>query len=126
MSIPSELNYTKDHEWIKIDGETATVGVTEHAVNELGDIVFIEFPEPGTELEAGDSIGVIESTKAVSDIFAPISGIVEEINTPLQDAPEDLASDPYGESWLLKIKTTAKPEDVMTAEEYKKYIEEEA
>ena len=126
MSVPSELMYTKDHEWVKFDGETATIGITEHAVSELGDIVFIEFPELGANLKVGDSIGVIESTKAVSDLFTPVSGVVTEINTPLEDSPEDIASDPYGDYWLIKVKFSEKSDELMTATEYESYLEEEA
>lgn len=104
MSIPADLKYTKSHEWVKVDGDIATIGITDHAQSELGDVVFVETPEPGRQLSAGDSFGSVESVKAVSDIYAPISGEVVESNSSLGAQSELVNSDPYGEGWLIKIK----------------------
>lgn len=125
MNIPKNLFYTKDHEWVLIDGDSATMGITDHAQGQLGDIVFVEFPEDGTEVAVGDSIGVVESTKAVSDYYAPVVGSVAEVNNALADTPDKINSDPYGDAWLVKFKFTEKSEDLMTPEAYEKYVKEE-
>lgn len=104
MNIPTELMYTSDHEWIKVDGEVVTIGITEYAQGELGDVVFVELPEPGTEVGKGESFGTIEAVKAVADLFSPVSGEVLEINEALEDAPETVNQDPYTDGWMVKIK----------------------
>lgn len=104
MNIPNDLRYTKDHEWIRLDGAAAVIGITEFAVEQLGDITLIEAPQKGAKVNAGDAVGTIESVKAVSDLYSPISGTVVEINEDLNDAPEKVNADPYGEGWMLKIK----------------------
>ncbi len=121
---PSEYRYTKEHEWIKVDGESATVGITHHAQDQLGDVVFVELPEVGAKLQANGSFGVVESVKAVSDIYAPISGDVSEINEALIDKPEILNSDPHGEGWLVRLKIFDKAEidALMNAEQYTEYV----
>ncbi len=103
MNVPKELQYTKTHEWIRQEGDTATVGITDHAQDELGDVVFIELPEEGASFDAGDSFGTVESVKAVSDIYAPVGGTVAAVNTVLEDAPETINADPYGDGWLVEI-----------------------
>ena len=105
-NIPSELKYLSSHEWVRVeaDGETAVIGITDHAQELLGDVVFVELPELGTELAAGDEAGVVESVKAASDIFAPVSGEVIAINESLEDAPETVNSEPYDEGWFFKVK----------------------
>ena len=103
MNIPEELKYTKEHEWVRIEGETATIGVTDYAQAELTDITFFELPEIGRKVEQMEEIGVIETSKAVSEIYSPLSGTITEVNTALDDSPETLNSDPYGAGWLVKI-----------------------
>ena len=103
MSYPDDLRYSKEHEWVRVDGDTATIGITSFAADELGDIVFIELPEVGASLRQFGAFGVVESVKAVSDLYAPISGDVREVNEALRDAPELLNSDPFGEGWIAKV-----------------------
>jgi glycine cleavage system H protein len=110
MHIPEDLKYTKDHEWAKIDGDVATIGITDYAQSELGDIVFIELPEIGLSTNQGESFGTIEAVKAVSDLFAPLSGEVVDVNSDLADNPEKINEDPYGKGWIIKIKLSAKDE----------------
>lgn len=125
MSVPEDLKYTKSHEWVRTEGDTATVGITEHAQDELGDVVFVELPETGTTLEAGDTFGAVESVKAVSDLYAPVGGEVVEVNEVLNDAPEKINEDPYGDGWILKLRTTGEA-DLLSAEDYQKVIDEES
>ncbi|MDQ7031184.1 MAG: glycine cleavage system protein GcvH [Desulfonauticus sp.] len=122
--IPENLLYTKSHEWVKIDQETAIIGITHFAQEQLGDITFIELPEVGRTLEQGEEIGSIESVKAASEVYSPVSGEVIEINTSLEDAPEKINEDPYGEGWICKIKLSAPPQKLLTPEEYAKLIQE--
>jgi glycine cleavage system H protein len=103
MSYPDDLRYSKEHEWVRVDGETATIGITSFAADELGDIVFVELPEVGASLSQFGAFGVVESVKAVSDLYAPISGDVREVNEALRDSPELLNSDPFGEGWIAKV-----------------------
>ncbi|MCU0315454.1 MAG: glycine cleavage system protein GcvH [Fimbriimonadaceae bacterium] len=104
MNIPSELKYTKSHEWVKIEGDTAVIGITDHAQSELGDVVFVDLPSPGRIVQAEESFGTVESVKTVSDLYAPIAGEVLEVNDMLGAQSELVNSDPYGNGWLLKIK----------------------
>jgi glycine cleavage system H protein len=122
--VPDNLRYTKDHEWIRVDGEVATVGITDHAQSELGDIVFVELPKPGTKLGQHDTFGSVESVKAVSDIYSPVSGEVGDVNTALADAPEKVNADPYGEGWIMKLRLTdpAQVDGLMTGAQYTEYI----
>ena len=106
MPQPADRLYTKDHEWIKIDGKAAVIGITDYAQTSLGDIVYVELPKPGTKLEQGKPIGVVESVKAVSDIYAPISGTVTEVNAAVEDDPAKVNGDPFGDGWLVKIELT--------------------
>ena len=101
--VPKDLRYTKDHEWVRVDGDAATVGITEYAANQLGDIVFVELPESGRKLEQSSTFGVVESVKAVSDLFSPISGEVLEANAALTAKPELVNGDPYGDGWMIRI-----------------------
>jgi len=103
MNIPAELRYSTDHEWIRQDGDTVTIGITEYAQDALGDVVFVEIPEVGSAVAAGDSFGEVESTKSVSDIYAPVSGSISEVNDDLEGEPELLNSDPYGRGWICRI-----------------------
>ena len=104
MPAPTDRLYTKEHEWVKIDGDSATIGISDHAQSALGDIVYVELPKPGASLAQGKPIGVVESVKAVSDIYAPISGTVTEVNGAIEDDPATVNADPYGAGWLAKIK----------------------
>lgn len=110
MHIPEELKYTKDHEWARIEGDIATVGITDYAQSELGDIVYVELPEIGKKTKQSESFGTIEAVKAVSDLFAPLSGEIIEVNSNLANQPEVINKDPYGEGWLVKIKFSSKNE----------------
>ena len=103
MNLPQNLKYTKEHEWVKIDGDLLIVGITDHAQSELGDIIFIEFPDLSQMISKDDSFGTIEAVKTVADLFAPVSGKIIEINQDLEDSPELVNSDPYGEGWIVKI-----------------------
>ena len=123
-NIPGELKYTKDHEWVRLSNGIATVGVTEFAQNELGEIVFVDVPAPGKTVTAGGSFCVLESTKAASDVYAPIGGTVKESNESLKDDPTKVNSDPYGDGWLAKFEGVNEAElaKLLSAEEYKKHI----
>jgi len=126
MEFPEELQYTRDHEWVSIDGPVATIGITEHAQSELGEVVFVELPAVGDRVERGDPFGVVESTKAVSDVYAALAGEVSEINDDLPENPEMLNEDPYGDGWMVKM-VLLEPEDkegLMTAAEYMAFVEE--
>lgn len=125
MNIPDNIKYTKDHEWLKIKGNEALIGITDFAQNELGDIVFIEVETEGETLEKEEAFGTIEAVKTVSDMFMPVSGEVIEFNTELEDKPELINQDPYGEGWIIKINITNTDEidDLLSAGEYKEIIE---
>ncbi len=126
MNIPNDLKYTSEHEWVRLDGDIATVGITDYAQDQLGDIVFVELPDEGESVEKGDTFGVVESTKSVSDLYVPLSGTVIESNDPLLDSPEMLNEDPYGEGWMIRIKISDKNEvaELLDASNYQKQIEE--
>ncbi len=121
---PANFHYTKEHEWVRVDGDIAVVGITDHAQQELGDIVYVDLPKPGARLEQGKTLGSVESVKAVSDIYAPVSGEVVEINPLLSTAPEKLNEDPHGDAWLVKIKLSAPDETkrLLSADDYQKYV----
>jgi len=120
MNAPAELKYTKDHEWVRIEGNTATIGITDFAQGELGDIVFVDVDSVDDELSAGDVFGSVEAVKTVSDLFLPLSGTVTEFNSELEDQPELLNTDPYGAGWIIKLelKDDADRSELLTAEEY--------
>ena len=124
MSVPEELQYTRSHEWVRTEGDTATIGITDYAQDELGDIVFVELPEEGATFGAGDSFGAVESVKAVSDIYAPVGGEVVEVNEALGDNPEKINEDPYGEGWIIKLRVSDEG-DLLSASDYEQFIEEE-
>ena len=122
---PQDFRYTKDHEWVRLEGDTATVGITEYAQHELGDVVFVELPESGASISQGQSFGVVESVKAASDLYAPISGEVTETNGSLQDQPDLVNREPHSGGWMIKVRP-ANPKDLdslMTADAYAKYLE---
>ncbi len=125
MNIPEDLKYTKSHEWVRTEGDTATIGITDHAQDELGDVVFVELPEEGATFDAGESFGTVESVKAVSDLYTPVGGEVVEVNSTLEDAPEKINEDPYGEGWIVKLRTTDETE-LLSPEEYEKVVEQES
>lgn len=118
MNIPSDLLYTKDHEWVKIDGDIATVGITDFAQGELGDIVYVEIETEGETIDSGEVFGTVEAVKTVSDLFMPLSGEVVEVNEALESNPEVVNSDPYGDGWMIKIKITDKGDSLMSADDY--------
>ncbi|OIO73422.1 MAG: glycine cleavage system protein H [Zetaproteobacteria bacterium CG1_02_53_45] len=125
MTIPAKIKYTKDHEWVRIEGDTATFGITDHAQEALGDIVFVELPEIGREVNAGEAYAVVESVKAVSDVYAPLAGEVIEVNEALEGEPEKVNSDAYGAGWIAKIKITGDESvELMTDDEYTTFLEE--
>ena len=124
--FPDDCRYTGSDEWIRLDGATARVGVTDYAQSELSDIVFVELPDVGSQLEAGQAFGVVESVKAVSDLLAPVTGEVTETNTGLEDSPEWVNEDPYGRGWIIGIEPAEleSVDGLMSSEEYRKYVEE--
>jgi glycine cleavage system H protein len=124
LSVPEELQYTRSHEWVRTEGDTATIGITDHAQDELGDIVFVELPETGATFDAGDSFGTVESVKAVSDLYTPVGGEVVEVNEALGDSPEKINEDPYGEGWIVKIQVSGEA-DLLSASDYEQILEEE-
>ena len=123
---PANYRYTQEHEWVGMDGDTATVGITHHAQEQLGDIVFVDLPKVGARVEAGKPAGSVESVKAVSDIFSPVTGDVTEINTALTDSPQWVNEEPHGKGWMFKVKLSSPlPENLMTAEQYEQFAREE-
>lgn len=127
MEIPQDLHYTREHEWIRIEGDVGWIGITDFAQSQLGDIVLVELPPAGSDLAKGDSFGVVESVKTVSDLYAPVSGKILESNDLLLESPEVVNEDPYGEGWIAKIKisNTTDLKDLLDAKAYQAYIEEE-
>lgn len=125
---PDNFRYTKEHEWVNVEGDVATIGITFHAQSELGDIVYVDLPKLETSVDQGKSLGSVESVKAVSDIYSPVSGVVVEVNPVLADAPEKLNEDPHGAAWLVKIRlgNPAEIKQLLSAGEYQEYIGAEA
>lgn len=124
MNIPTELKYTKDHEWVRLDGNLAYIGITDYAQHALGDVVFVELPAAGDRLTSGQPFGVVESVKAASDIYAPLSGLVKEVNNDLLDNPEKINKNPY-DSWMVVIEPSEVSEELLDGSEYKKLCDEE-
>lgn len=124
MSYPESYRYTKEHEWVHVEKERGTVGITDHAQHELGDIVFVDLPKPGAKVSKGQTFGSVESVKAVSDIYSPVSGEVFAVNELLSKSPEKLNEDPHGAAWLIKVKLSAPDEvnSLMQAADYEKYV----
>ena len=124
MNVPDDLHYTSDHEWARLDGNRVTIGITDYAQDALGDVVFVQLPEPGTAVEAGVSFSEVESTKSVSDIYAPVSGTVAEVNSELSDSPQRLNEDPYGEGWIcvIEVADASALSGLLDAEGYRKLI----
>lgn len=126
MEIPKELRYSEEHEWATVDENIATIGITDYAQEQLGDIVYIELPETGTQVTKGDKFGVVESVKAVSDLYSPVTGTVVTVNTGLPNTPETINEEPYGDGWMIRVEMSNPEEldDLMTAAEYEKFVEE--
>ena len=124
MSVPEGLLYTKEHEWIRQEGDVVVVGITHHAQDQLGDVVYVELPEVGASIEEGDTFGTVESVKAVSDLYAPVTGEVVAINEVLEDAPESVNTDAYGEGWMIKVAVSdfSELDTLLTAEQYKDLV----
>ncbi|HXG92766.1 MAG TPA: glycine cleavage system protein GcvH [Blastocatellia bacterium] len=127
-NTPEELSYTKDHEWVRVQGDGATIGITDHAQTQLGDVVYVELPKVGDKFETSEPFGSVESVKAVSEIYMPVSGEVTEVNEALNDSPELVNNDPYGDGWMIRIKINnmAEVDGLLNAAEYEDYIKEEA
>ncbi|HEB98656.1 MAG TPA: glycine cleavage system protein GcvH [Thiotrichales bacterium] len=125
--IPADLKYAKSHEWVRVEGDTAIVGVTDHAQDQLGDMVYVELPEVGSQYAAGDACAVVESVKAASDVYAPVSGEVVEVNEALADSPELVNQDAYGDGWIMRLKLSdpAELNGLMDADGYAAYVESE-
>ena len=124
MNYPEQFRYTKEHEWVSVEGDIGTIGITDHAQHELGDIVYVDLPKPGTVVGQGKTIGSVESVKAVSDIYSPVSGEVIEVNETLSRSPEALNQDPHGNAWLVKVRLSSPDEvkSLLPASEYRTYI----
>ncbi|WP_020676029.1 glycine cleavage system protein GcvH [Geopsychrobacter electrodiphilus] len=127
MDFPEELKYTEEHEWVLLEGDLVSIGITDFAQDQLGDVVFVELPEVGDRVELGKAFGVVESVKAVSDIYAPLAGEVVEVNTELPDAPEMINTSPYEDGWMIRIKPDdpSELEELMDASDYQDFVEEE-
>jgi glycine cleavage system H protein len=126
MSIPAELRYSEEHEWVRLDGRTATIGITDHAQTQLGDIVFVELPSDGDTVDAGGEFGTVEAVKTVSSLFSPMAGTIIELNTELETRPEAVNEDPYGDGWMIKIEVAdvAEFNALLTSDAYKDFIGE--
>lgn len=127
MELPEGIKYSKEHEWVLVEDHVAIIGITEYAQQELGDIVYVELPEIGEKIVKDDPFGAVESVKAVSDIYAPVSGSVIEVNDALPDSPETINDDPYGDGWMIKVEMSDKDDlkDLMSAEEYAEYLDQQ-
>lgn len=127
MEIPKTLRYSREHEWVAVEDGIATVGITDYAQEQLGDVVYVELPAVGSQVTKDEPFGVVESVKAVSDVYAPVSGTVTEANGPLADSPEIVNDDPYGDAWMIRVEMSDPDEldDLMSAADYKKFVEEE-
>lgn len=126
-NVPEDLHYSKDHEWVRVEGDVAVVGITDYAQNSLGDVVYVELPKAGEEFSANESFGSVESVKAVSEVFSPVSGTVAEVNEALNDEPEKVNGDPYGEGWMIKVRMSSPGEvdSLLTAAEYEDFTKAE-
>ena len=127
-NVPESLHYSKDHEWVRVDGDLAVIGITDHAQEQLGDVVYVELPKPGESFAANESFGSVESVKAVSEIFTPISGEVAEVNESLNDEPEKVNKDPYTDGWMIKMKmkSSGEVDSLLTAAEYEDFTKAES
>jgi glycine cleavage system H protein len=127
MNFPEDLRYTREHEWCRVKGNRAVIGITDHAQDQLGDIVYVELPDVGDTVKKGESFGVVESTKAVSELFCPVTGKVVEVNDPLSDAPETINEDPYEEGWMIQVEVSDAKEldELLDSAAYQKFIQED-
>lgn len=127
VNVPEDLHYSKDHEWVRVEGDVALVGITDYAQNSLGDVVYVELPKVGEEFAANESFGSVESVKAVSEVFSPVSGKVAEVNEALNDEPEKVNVDPYGEGWMIKVRMSnpGEVDSLLTAAEYEDFTKAE-
>jgi glycine cleavage system H protein len=127
-NVPENLHYSKDHEWVRVDGDIAIIGITDYAQNSLGDVVYVELPKPGEDFSANEPFGSVESVKAVSEMFTPVSGSVVEINETLSDEPEKVNSDPYGDGWMIRLRmaTPGEVDSLLTAAEYEDFTKAES
>ncbi|MBI5238163.1 MAG: glycine cleavage system protein GcvH [Deltaproteobacteria bacterium] len=127
MEFPKDLKYTKEHEWVKVEKNQAIIGITDYAQDSLGEVVYVELPQEGNQVTKSEPFGVVESVKAVSDLYSPVSGGITEVNDAILDTPETINEDPYGDAWLIKVELSNKDEidELMSADEYVKFIEEE-
>jgi len=126
-NVPEDLHYSKDHEWVRVEGDVAVIGITDYAQNSLGDVVYVELPKAGDEFAANESFGSVESVKAVSEVFTPIAGVVAQINESLADEPETVNSDPYGKGWMIRLKMSnaGEVDSLLTAAEYEDFTKAE-
>jgi len=127
MEFPQDLKYTKEHEWVKVEGDSVTVGITDYAQDSLGDVVYVELPQEGGSVTKNEPFGVVESVKAVSDLYSPVSGTVIEVNDAIIDSPEAVNDDPYGDAWMIKVELSSAEDldDLLSADDYQSFIEEE-
>ncbi len=127
MEFPQELKYSKEHEWLKVEGNTVTIGITDYAQDSLGDVVYVELPSEGAAMVQGETFGVIESVKAVSDLYSPVSGNIVEVNDSIIDNPDIVNEEPYGDAWMLKVELTSTEEldELLSSDDYQQHIEEE-
>jgi len=127
-NVPESLHYSKDHEWVRVEGDLAVIGITDHAQEQLGDVVYVELPKPGESFAANESFGSVESVKAVSEIFTPVSGEVAEVNESLNDEPEKVNKDPYTDGWMIKMKmkSSGEVDSLLTAAEYEDFTKAES
>ena len=126
MTIPDDLMYARSHEWIKIEGDSVSVGISHYAQDQLGEVVYVELPDAGTAVAVGDELGTLESVKAVSEFLAPIAGEVLEVNTRLEDEPNLVNDDSYGEGWLVKLRGTAEGDEILDAAGYQEFLDQES
>ncbi|MDA0999598.1 MAG: glycine cleavage system protein GcvH [bacterium] len=128
MNFPSGLKYSREHEWVKVEGNIAVIGITDYAQSELGDVVYVELPDVGSDVEANNTFGVVESVKAVSDLYSPVTGQITEVNEQLNDQPELVNSDPFEDGWMLRVemKDPSELDDLLDADAYKAFVEEES
>ncbi len=126
-NVPEDLHYSKDHEWVRVEGDVAIIGITDYAQNSLGDVVYVELPKPGDEFATNESFGSVESVKAVSEVFSPLSGTVVDVNDTLNDAPEKVNDDPYGEGWMIRLRMSSPGavDSLLTAAEYEDFTKAE-
>jgi glycine cleavage system H protein len=128
VNVPEDLHYSKDHEWVRVDGNEAVIGITDYAQNSLGDVVYVELPKPGEQFAANESFGSVESVKAVSEVFTPVTGEVTKINESLADEPEKVNADPYGDGWMIRIRMSSSGEvdSLLTGAEYEDFTKAES